>query len=124
MAQLAVPGPLDEADLHDNLRTHPVRAQARQPLGLRERRLRNLERIQPRAKIQQQRVVEAGADLSGKARSPRLVEVADEQRAEPDALALRIGEAADDEAPASPRTSSSANASSGDARTSSRAAWR
>ena len=31
MAQLAVHRPLDERDLHDDLRAHPVRAQARQP---------------------------------------------------------------------------------------------
>ena len=103
-------------DLHDDLRPHPVRAQARQALGLRERRLRDLERVEPRAQVEQQRRVEAGADLPGEARS-RPVEVADEQRAEADARALRIGEAADDEAPASPRTSSSASASSGGART-------
>ena len=88
-----------------------MRAQARQALGLRERRLRNLERVQARAQLEQEGRVEAGADLSGKAevflvtlrlllRAPRVLprgEVADEERAEADALALRIGEAADDE---------------------------
>ena len=96
MAQLAVHRPLDERDLHDDLGPHPVRAQARQPDGLGERRLRDLERVQPRAQIEQQLRVEAGADLAGEDEVVPL-EVADEQRAQADARALRIGEPADHE---------------------------
>jgi hypothetical protein len=96
MTQLPVPRPLDEAGFHDDLRTHPVRSQTWQSLRLRKRRRRNLEGVQPPAEVQQQRIVEAGAELPGKAEILTL-EVADEQRAEPDALSLRIGEAADDE---------------------------
>ena len=62
-----MPGPFDEAGVDDDLRAHPVRAQARQSLGLGERRLRNLERVQPLTQLQQQRGVEASADLPGKA---------------------------------------------------------
>ena len=65
MPELAVHRPLDERDLHDDLGADPVRAQARQPDALGERRLRDLERIQPRAEVQQQLRVEAGADLPG-----------------------------------------------------------
>ena len=36
MSQLGVNRPFDEGDLHHERRPHPVRAQARQPLGLRE----------------------------------------------------------------------------------------
>ena len=94
MAQLAVHGPLDECDLHDDLGPHPVRAQARQSRGLRERRLRDLESVEPGTQVEQQLGVEAGADLAGKDEVVA-VEVADKQRAETDAAALRIGEAAD-----------------------------
>src|SRR5262245_3412266 len=109
MAQLAVDGPLDEGDLHHDLGTHPVRAQARQPGRFRERRLRDLDAIEPRAQIEQQLRVEARADFAGEheivwlalrlaLRAPRALsrgEIPDEQRTEPDARALRIGEAAD-----------------------------
>ena len=53
-------------------------------------------RVEPRAQIEQELRVEAGADLSGKHEIAAFV-VADEQRAETDARALRIGEPADDE---------------------------
>ena len=58
--------------------------------------LRDLERVEPRAQLEQQLRVEAGADLAGEDEVVAVV-VADEQRAEADARALRIGEAADDE---------------------------
>src|SRR5439155_5580075 len=96
MPQLAVHGPLDEGDLHDDLRARPMRAQAGQPLRARERRRRDLDPIEPRAQIEQQLRVEAGADLAGE-HEIVLLEIPDEQRAEADASALRIGEAADDE---------------------------
>ena len=53
-------------------------------------------RIEARAQVEQQLRVEAGADLAGKHEVLAFV-VADEQRAEADARALRIGKAADDE---------------------------
>src|SRR3984893_1626840 len=96
MPQLAVHGPLDEADPHDQLRTYPVRAQARQPLRLRERRYRQLDRVESRAQIEEQLRVEAGADLSHEDEIVAVV-VADEQRTETGARALRIGKAADHE---------------------------
>ena len=52
--------------------------------------------IELRAQVEQQLGVEAGADLAGKDEVVAL-EVADEQRTETDARALRIGEAADDQ---------------------------
>ena len=76
-------------------RTQCARRRGR-PMALRERRLRDLERVEPRAQVEQQLRVEAGADLAGEDEVVA-VEVADEQRAEADAAALRIGEAADDE---------------------------
>ena len=71
MAKLAVHRPLDEGDLHDDLGPHPVRAHARQADGFGERRLRDLERVQPRAEVEQQLRVEAGADLARRRRSRR-----------------------------------------------------
>ena len=56
----------------------------------------DLERVEPRAQVEQQLGVEAGADLAGE-HEIVLFEVADQQRAQADARALRIGEAADDE---------------------------
>src|SRR5262245_63489514 len=96
MAQLVVVGPFDESRLHDDLGPDPVRAQARQAAGARERRLRHLEGIEPRAELGQEPGIEACADLAGKHEIVAIV-VADEEGAEPDAAALRIGEAADDE---------------------------
>ena len=66
------------------------------PTASRERRRRDLGRVEPRAQIEQQLRVEAGSDLSGED-EVAAVEIADEQRAEADAAALRIREAADDE---------------------------
>ena len=43
MAKLAIDRPFDEAGLHDNLVTHPVRTYVRQPDGFGERSLRNLK---------------------------------------------------------------------------------
>src|SRR5437867_1854925 len=96
MAKLAVNGPLDERDLHDKLGTYPVRADARQADGFGERRLRDFKAPEPLAEVQQQLRVEAGADLPGEHEVVSL-EVADEQRAEPDPAPLRIGESADHE---------------------------
>src|SRR5262245_4462580 len=96
VAELVVHGPLSERDLHDDLRCHPVRAQARQPLRLREWRLVDFQAIEPGAKIEQQLGVEAGADFPCKDEVVAF-EVSNEQRTETDSRALRIGEAADDE---------------------------
>ncbi len=57
---------------------------------------RNLDRVEPPAQVEQQLRIEAGADLS-REHQVRPVVVADQQRAEADARALRIGESADDE---------------------------
>src|SRR5438132_11998317 len=98
MAKLPVHRPLDESDLHDDLGTHPMRAFARQADRSGERRLRDLERIQPRAEVQQQLRIEARADLAREDKvDAALFEVADEQRAKADASALRSGEPADQE---------------------------
>src|SRR3954465_4465760 len=94
MPQLVVHRPFDERHLDDDLRADPVGAEARYPRGFRERRLRDLERIQARAKVEQQPGIEAGADLAGKHEVVAL-DVPDEQRTEADTSALRIGEAAD-----------------------------
>src|SRR5262245_54668714 len=96
MAELAVHRPFDEADLHDDLGPDPVRAQARQAGPFRERRRRELDRVEPGAQIEQEPGVEAGPDFSGEDEIVAL-EVADEQRAQADAAALWISEAADDQ---------------------------
>ena len=59
MTKLAVRGPFDEGDLHDDLGTRPVNPQARQAFGFRERRRRNLEAIQSIAEVEQQLRVES-----------------------------------------------------------------
>src|SRR4051812_5846901 len=89
MTELPVHSPLDEGNLHNDLRAHPMRSHLRQSDGLRERRFRNLERIEPGAQLQQQLRIESGPDLS---REDELVplEVPDEQGAETDTSALRV----------------------------------
>ena len=85
MAQLAVHRPLDEGDLHDDLGPHPVRAQARQAdAPCVNGGFGDLERVEPRAQVEQQLGVEARADLAGEDEVVAF-EVADEQRAEADA---------------------------------------
>ena len=76
-------------------RTQCTRSRGR-PVPRGERRRRKREPIEPGPQRAQQRGVEAGADLAGEDQV-RSLEVADQQRAEPDAAALRIGEAADDQ---------------------------
>ena len=98
MPELPVPGPLDERDLYDDLGAHPVRAQARQPDAFGERRLRDLEPVQPRAELQEHLRIEAGADPPGEDEVVAC-EMTDEQRAEADPRALWIREAADDQLP-------------------------
>src|SRR6185503_19982212 len=94
VAQLSVHRSLDEADLDDDLGTRPVGTDARQAYGAGEGRRRNFQRVEPRAQVEQQPGVEAGADLAREHEIVAVV-VANEQRAEADARALRIGEAAD-----------------------------
>src|SRR5260370_16019118 len=91
MAELSVHGPFAKGDLYDDLGTHTMRAQARQPLGFGEGRLCDLERVQLPAEIEEQLRVEAGADLPGKHKVIAL-EVTDEQGAQADPSTLRIRE--------------------------------
>src|SRR5438105_7639621 len=95
MSQLAVARPLRESDLRDQLRTHPVRALARQAVRG-ERRRGLLERGKLVVQRAQQLAVEAGADRAGVPQRAGLV-VADEQRAESLSAAARLGEPADHE---------------------------
>ncbi len=93
MPQLAVAGPFDEGDLHHDLRTDPMRAQTGQAGGARERRLRSAPSHRGVGASR------AGASYRSRCRSSRqrrnrAFVVADEQRAQADARALRIGEAA------------------------------
>src|SRR3954447_10388712 len=94
LTQPAGAGPLGEADLGDEPRLDPVGALRQRLDGLAEGRLVRLERVELLAQVRQRPGVEPGADLAGVAQDAVLV-VADEQRAEADARALRLGEAAD-----------------------------
>src|SRR5688572_16677027 len=96
MPQLAVYGPFRERDLHDDFGLDPMGSDLRQPYGLGERRGRLLDPIEPLTQVEEQGVVEAGSDLAGEDEVVRF-EIPDEQRAEADARALRIGEPADDQ---------------------------
>src|SRR6185312_2166533 len=60
-------------------------------------RIRSLKGGQGRVQADQGALVEAGADLAGVSQLAVAVVVAQQQRAEPDARALRVGVAADDE---------------------------
>src|SRR5690242_8595384 len=96
MAKLAVAGPLEKGDLHDDLGTDPVRAQSRQSHGFGEWRLRDFDGIETLAQLQQQLRVETRSDLAGEDKI-FLLEIADEQGAETDASSLGIRETADDQ---------------------------
>src|ERR1700743_3182183 len=65
MPQLFVNGPFDEREMHDDLRTHPMPAHARQAGCFGEWRRRYLERVETRPQLQEQLRVEAGADFPG-----------------------------------------------------------
>src|ERR1041385_2812754 len=95
MSQFVVARPLDESDAHDDLRPHPMLPHAWQAGSAREWRAVDFGGAKSRPQIGQQRGVESGADLSGEDEIVA-VEIPDEERAESDATALRIGEAADD----------------------------
>src|SRR5687767_10925397 len=92
--QLVVLRPFDERHLHDDLGPHPMRAQARQADGLRERRLCHFECVETPPQIEQELGVETGADLAREHEVVAIV-VTDQQGAQADAGALRIGESAD-----------------------------
>ena len=54
VAQLAVHGPLDERDLHDDLRPHPVRARRGRPVARVNGDCRDLDGVEAGAQIEQQ----------------------------------------------------------------------
>ena len=94
MTELAVLGPLNEAYLYDDLRTHPVGAHAWQADGFGRRRRLYFDLIELCAEVEQQLGIKAGTDLSRKDKDIAFI-VPDEQSAEADAFPLRIGEATD-----------------------------
>src|SRR5437899_4980510 len=96
MAQLSVRRPLDEPDLDDDLRPNPVSSNARQALPTGERCRGDFKRVQAFAQIPQQLRIEPGSNF---AREQQVVtpEMTDEQCAETNSRALRIGETAHDE---------------------------
>jgi hypothetical protein len=96
MAKLAVAGPFDERDSDGDPGRDPVGPEARESFRFREGRLLDLQRVEPRPQVEQHLRVEARPDLP-RERELALVVMTDEQRAEADPRALRIGEAADEE---------------------------
>src|SRR5436190_4285168 len=96
MTKFVVFGPLDEADLHDRLRTHPVCAQAREADGFGEGRFVDFDLIELGAQVLEEPGVEAGANLAGEHKVVAVV-ITDQQSTEADSIALRIGETTDDE---------------------------
>src|SRR5262249_10795336 len=94
VSKLAVRGPLTEPDLGDEMRPHPVRTGLADAIAERGGVL--FEPVELLAQRHERLRVEAGTDLARVAQIATFV-VAHEQRAEPDATALRLGEAADDE---------------------------
>src|SRR5262245_277075 len=91
MTQFAVNRPLNERNLHDDLRPDPMCAKPRESAGLREERLRDFEFVQACPKVQQELCVEAGSDLAGK-HEVLMIKVTDQQSPKTDATALRIRE--------------------------------
>src|SRR5438034_6703542 len=91
MPELSMHRPFNEADVHNNLRTHPMCPQARQPDSFGKWWLRYLQMVQLCAQIQKQFGVEAGADLSGEDEVVSF-KVTNQKRPEANTLALRIGE--------------------------------
>jgi hypothetical protein len=96
MTQLSVDGPFDKRYLHHNFGAHPVCTNSRQAGAFGERRCGLFELVEPAPQIEQQLGVESSADLAGE---DEVIpgEIADEQRPKPDACALGIGIAADDQ---------------------------
>src|SRR5215216_4938210 len=87
-------GPLNESNLHGDLRLYPVRAQSRQTFGYSEWRFWNFEFVELFAQIQEQFRIESSSDLSRENEVVTFV-ITNQQRAQADALALRIRKAAD-----------------------------
>src|SRR5580692_5741901 len=96
MAELTVSGPLAEADLGDEARIDPVHARLRESARV-ERRAVALNSGQRRVQAVQHAVAEPGADLARIGQLAVGVVVAEQERAQPLARALRIGVAADHE---------------------------
>src|SRR5881397_2084985 len=96
MPQLAVPGPLAEADLSHQLRLDPVDALASQSFRFGQRRRRTRQGRELRRQPLELTLVEAGSDLPGESELA-VREIADEERADPGAAPLRIGPPDDDE---------------------------
>ena len=92
MAELAVPGPLNEAYLYHDLRLDPVRAYARQADGFGEWRRLYFDLIELGAELEEQFRIKAGTDLSGEDKIVAVI-IANQQSAQADAFSLRIGEA-------------------------------
>ena len=66
VTKLVVFRPLNEADLHYDLRTDPVSAQAREADGFGEWRVLDLQCVELAAQVKQELRVKADADLAGK----------------------------------------------------------
>src|SRR5262245_14864583 len=96
MAQLSMHRPFDECDLHDDFRTCPVSAQSRESFRLRERCGRDFHRVQARTQFEEEPGIKAGADLA-REYEVFIFEVANQQRAQANARALRIRETANHE---------------------------
>src|SRR4051812_16556989 len=96
MAKLPMLRPFNERDLNDDLRLHPVRANARQSSPLGERSLVDFGAIELRTQLVQHLCIEARSHLSGENKVVAFV-VSDQQRAKSSARAEWVGEAADDE---------------------------
>src|SRR5262245_28830614 len=79
--KLVVPRPFKERDLHDDLGPNPMLTETRQPLRSRERRLRDLECVEPRPELREEPRIETRTNLSGEHEFVA-VEVADKERAE------------------------------------------
>src|SRR4051795_11319230 len=95
VAQHAVAGPLGEPDLCDQLRAYPMHVSLAHRVAL-ERRTVHFTVGELRTECPQHRVAEPGADLA-RVDEDAAVVVAEQQRTEPGAAALRLGPAADDE---------------------------
>src|SRR5258705_1338929 len=96
VAQLAMCGPLNKPNQHDDLRPYPMCTQARQSNSFRKRRLPYLETIQSGTQLEQQLRVKASSNLPCKHELVAFV-MSNEKRTETDAFALRICESTNDE---------------------------
>jgi hypothetical protein len=97
VAKLAVVGPLGKADLADEPRLDPVHPPGRRQAAPAERRIGPFQAREPVVQAQQGLAAEPGADLARVDQFAVTVVVTEEQRAESDPGALRVGVAADDE---------------------------